>query len=444
MRGPLYAGWCNDEGVGVVSSELTEELRAIGLAAGLDVVRMTRAEPFTDTRVTLERRRAAGLHGGMAFTYKNPLRSTTPESTLAGARSLVVGARAYESRVAEPPATSPSPLPHRGRVCRSATRDEYAQLRAGLGEIAGRLRSSGYHALVVADDNALVDRAAAHRAGIGWWGKNTLIILPGLGSWFVLGSVITDAVLVADPGPVADRCGPCTRCMPACPTGAIVAPGVLDARRCLAWLLEASGPIPRELRKAVGDRIYGCDECQVVCPPNRAAAMRQERLGDSRPGPGRGPGRGRGPGPAPKLDCPDEAACPDLAAIVVADDAELMRRFGHFYLAGRDPNLLRRNALVALGNVADGTEPEVESALAAGLTHASALVRAHAVWAAGELGRFDLLAALTAGEQDPAVLDELATGEQNGAMWSRFVTQSTPAAGGSHRRGVELGETRSE
>jgi epoxyqueuosine reductase len=382
--------------VAVVLVELTEDLRSIGLAAGLDLVRVTGAEPFEDTRAVLEERRELGLHGGMNFTYRNPRRSTTPGAAVPGARSLVVGARGYESREDQPVELRPRSGSPSGRVCRSAVRDEYARLRAGLGEIACRLRDEGYQARVVADDNALVDRAAAHRAGIGWWGKNTLIIVPGLGSWFVLGSVITDAALVADHGPVDDHCGPCTRCMPACPTGAIVAPGVLDARRCLAWLLEAGGSIPREFRPAVGNRIYGCDECQVVCPPNRAAAMRRQRL----EGPVAPPGVPREPA--------DSAATPDLAGIVLGSDQELMDRFGHFYLAGRDPDLLRRNALVALGNTARGDEPDVEPALVRGLGSAKPMVRTHAVWAAVRLGRHDLLGGLAVSESDPEVLDELA------------------------------------
>jgi epoxyqueuosine reductase len=273
-------------------------------------------------------------------------------------------------------------------------------LRAGLEAVSSRLREAGYKSRIVADDNALVDRAAAHRAGIGWWGKNTLIILPGMGSWFVLGSVLTDALLARDDGPISDRCGPCSRCMPACPTGALVAPGVLDARRCLAWLLEAPGPLPRELREAVGDRVYGCDECQVVCPPNRAASLRRVRLS-------------AGAGAAGGIEGPPER--PDLIEMVVSDDAALMSRFGHFYLAERDPALLRRNALVALGNVGSGSDPRVVEALRVALSHANPLVRGHAVWAAGRLGRADLLEDLVGREADPAVLEELAAARTGGA-----------------------------
>ncbi len=141
----------------------------------------------------------------------------------------------------------PGPRPS-GAVARYARRDHYASLRAALGAVADLLARRGWRAVVVCDDNALVDRAAAHRAGLGWYGQNSMLLLPGLGSWSVLGSVVTDAPLRAhrrrrteQPG---EGCGGCTRCLTACPTGALVAPGVLDARRCLAWLVQAPGVVP--------------------------------------------------------------------------------------------------------------------------------------------------------------------------------------------------------
>src|SRR5206468_10088510 len=142
----------------------------------------------------------------------------------------------------------PAGAPHGpcGRVAAYAAQDAYGPLRAGLGAIAARLHEVGWQARVLVDDNALVDREAAYRAGLGWYGKNANVLLPGAGSWFVLGSVVTDAPLPAADHEVPDGCGSCTRCIDACPTGAIVAPGVVDARRCLAWLVPARGPFPGE------------------------------------------------------------------------------------------------------------------------------------------------------------------------------------------------------
>ena len=264
---------------GIDGATYRDELLAIGRAAGLDAVGVTPAVAWDDARQRLEERKAAGLHGGMGFTYRNPARATDATRSLPGARTLVVGARSYRRR---PPAAIPGEGA-RARVAAYAWIEHYEPLRAALQAIAGRLVADGWRARVLVDDNALVDREAAHRAGIGWFGKNANLLLPGRGSWFVLGAVLTSAPLPSDAVTVADGCGPCRRCLDGCPTGAIVAPGVVDARRCLSWLLQADGDFPREYREALGDRIYGCDDCQEVCPPNR-------RADDEWPPPG---GRGR-------------------------------------------------------------------------------------------------------------------------------------------------------
>jgi epoxyqueuosine reductase len=354
-------------------AELADAVCALGMSAGLVAVGCASAEPFDDVRDVLEERREAGLNGGMQFTYRNPARSTDPSRSLAGVQTLVVGAWPYPA--GDPPVDDGAPV---GRVARYAADDHYAALRAALGAMADHLRAAGWQARVLADDNALVDRAAAYRAGIGWFGKSANLLVPGHGSWVVLGAVLTDAPLPVAAEPVADGCGSCRRCLDGCPTGAIVAPGVVDARRCLAWLVQASGPFPREHRIALGNRIYGCDDCQEVCPPNR-------RLPDVATGPG---------------------ARVDLLALLAASDDELLERHGRWYIAGRDPAVLRRNALLALGNTADGNEPRVVAALVEALGHPQALVRAHAVWAVRQLGRDDLLDHL-ADADDPLVVEEL-------------------------------------
>jgi epoxyqueuosine reductase len=362
-----------------VGPALVDELRAVGRAAGLDALGVAAATPFEGTRVELERRKAAGLHGGMHFTYGRPERSTSPAAALPGARSLVVGALGY--RRADPPA----PGAASGTVARYARADHYGELRAGLAAVAGRLEADGWRTRVLCDDNALVDREAAHRAGLGWYGKSANLLLEGRGSWFVLGAVVTDAPLPPAARPVADGCGPCTRCIDACPTGAIVAPGVVDARRCLAWLVQAPGSFPVEHRVALGARLYGCDVCQEVCPPNRAEDRRHP------PGPAR-----------------SEEAWVDLVDLLGRTDEELLARHGRWYVPRRQARYLRRNALVVLANVGDGRAPEVVAAVAAALADADPLVRGHAAWAAVRLGRAALADEALAGERDPTVLDELA------------------------------------
>lgn len=338
-----------------------DEVIATGLAAGLDAVGVAPAEPFESTRTTLLERRDQGLHGGMAFTYRNPDRSTDPGRAVPGARSLVVGALGYRR---------PSPAaPDRavGRVAAYARSDHYAKLREALGQVAEVLRGAGHNTAVVADDNALVDREAAQRAGLGWYGKNSNILLPGQGSLFVLGSVITTAALTPST-PVPDQCGPCRRCLDGCPTGAIVAPGVVDARRCLAWLVQADGDFPLEFREALGDRIYGCDDCQEVCPPNRQAPS----AGD--------------PGGEVAAEVDDDTAWVDLVELLEIDDDELMARHGRWYIPRREPRYVRRNALVALGNSGRGADPDVVETVDRYLSDPDPMLVRHASWAAHRLG----------------------------------------------------------
>src|SRR4051812_25430984 len=171
------------------------------MGAGLDAVGVASADPFVDARAVLEERKAQGLHGGMHFTYGDPSRSTDPSRTLPGAAALVVGARSYLRDGPEPPASIPV-----GRVARYSWHDHYAPLRVALQAMAVVLEEAGWQARVLADDNALVDRAAAHRAGLGWYGKNANVLLPGRGSWFVLGAVLTDAPLPPNDTPQPDGC----------------------------------------------------------------------------------------------------------------------------------------------------------------------------------------------------------------------------------------------
>ena len=371
-------------------ADLAAHVARIGRESGLDAVGVTTAEPFTETRRALESRMQDGLHGGMQFTYRNPARSTDPGQALAGARSLVVGARSYRWA----PADSDTE-PRTGVVARYSWIDHYEPLRRALEAMAEALRRAGWRATVLADDNALVDREAARRAGLGFYGKNTNLLLHGgRGSEFVLGSVVTDAPLPtttdrathADDG--HDGCGTCTRCLPACPTGALVEPGVLDARRCLAWLLQAEGDFPREHRRALGGRIYGCDACQDACPPNRLEIRRH-------------------PPPAAEPDAEPEV---DLVALLATtDDAELLDRYGRWYIARREARYLRRNALVALGNVGDGHDPATRAVIEAHLHRQDdPMLRRHAAWAARQLaGCEDVARRAAATETDPEVLAEL-------------------------------------
>ena len=324
-------------------------LRVVAEAAGLVAIGVARVERFDDTRAELERRRDAGLHAGMQFTYRDPARSTDPARILDGARSLVVGAWPYPAGEVTIPADGAW-----GRVARYAVADHYGDLRRALGAVAAEVELLGGRTRIVSDDNALVDRAAAVRAGIGWFGRNANVLVPGHGSWVVLGSVITDLELEVAPS-TGGTCGTCTRCIDACPTDAIVADGVIDANRCLAWLVQAPGSFPVEHREALGDRVYGCDDCQEVCPPGRRSIEATTGVG--------------------------EGAWVPLADLLTAADAELLDRHGRWYIAGRDPRWLRRNALVALGNIADPDDVELAGLVARYADGDDDLLAEHARWA---------------------------------------------------------------
>jgi epoxyqueuosine reductase len=292
----------------------------------------------------------------MAFTFGNPDRSTDPTRAVPGARSVLVGARSYLAD--HEPSRPDGP---QARVARYAWVDHYRPLRDGLRAIARRLRAADERAVPFADDNSIVDREIAHRAGLGWFGKNANLLLPGAGSWFVLGCVITTAEY-EPAAPIPDGCGACSRCLDACPTGAIVAPGVIDANRCLAWLLQQPGSIPLEWRSAVGDRIYGCDDCQEACPPTVRLGRRHER---------------------PLMA--DAEAWVDALDLLAADDETLLARHGRWYIAGRDPRWLRRNALVVLGNIGDPADPRVGRTLARYRRQDDEILAEHARWATDRL-----------------------------------------------------------
>jgi epoxyqueuosine reductase len=331
-----------------------DEIRDELAADGIRHVGVTTAEILHETRAALHERRSRGLHDGMGFTYRDPDRSTDPTRAVEGARSVIVAARSYLT-VADPP--SPTGGPH-ARVGRYAWVDHYAPLRTALRTVARRIRRADHRAVAYADDNAIVDRAVAHRAGIGWYGKNANLLLPGLGSWFVLGCIVTTAVYEPAPHQVPDGCGTCRRCIDACPTGAIVAPGVVDGARCLSWILQKPGPLPVEYRGAIGDRIYGCDDCQDACPIS-------VRLG---------------PRDAIALDEGTQARV-DAVELLEADDDWIERRHGHWYIADRDMRWVRRNALVVLGNTADPDDPHVRRVLDRYRAHIDPILAEHADWA---------------------------------------------------------------
>ncbi|MDX6522496.1 MAG: epoxyqueuosine reductase [Gaiellales bacterium] len=317
----------------VNAAELTEALVEQALAAGLAACGVCRAEPYAATEQAIAERAALGYFADMGFTMRRPDISCHPESALRNARSVVVAAHSY----ARPEPAKPADQP-RGRLPRYTRRDEYAVLRARLRELGEWLRSAvpGSRFVVHVDSNGHVDREAAARAGIAVYGKNTLAITRHHGSWVVLGVLISDVELQptnATPDqPAWDACGECRACIDACPTDAIVAGGVLDARACLSYLSQSRlDELPHA--EAFGDRVYGCDICQDVCPWNRGAERRAAGL---------------------EPDAAD-AAFPPLAEWLSADPDQLAERYRRLYIPDNDGRHLQRNARVALDNLSSAS-----------------------------------------------------------------------------------------
>ncbi len=357
----------------ISSSQYAGQLVSLGIAAGLHRVGITGADVLHRAREVLTERKSLGLHNEMQFTYRNPIRSTDPTSTMPTARSIIVGARSYATEMPIKPDQISA------RIARYAWADYYEQLREGLAQIASQLRADGWRAIILADDNSIVDREVAYQAGLGWYGKNANLLIEGAGSYFVLGSVITDAPLEPSIKTVEDGCGSCRRCIDNCPTQAIVAPGVVDARKCLAWLLQKPGVFDSAYRIALGDRLYGCDDCQEVCPPTVRHAIVEEQNGKTQ-------------------------AWASVMSVLNLDDKTLLENFKAWYIADRDPKWLRRNALIILGNVANASDQDTQNILKRYLVDRDPILRAHAVWAAGRLG---LKQFLPTTDSDPIVQAEL-------------------------------------
>jgi epoxyqueuosine reductase len=321
------------------------ELERLALELDLDVVGAAPAAAYVETERHIAERRERGLFADMKFTMAQPEVSCHPESLLAGARTVISAAYCYYA--AEPKTDHGS-----GRLPRYTWHDAYSVLRERLDELGEKLDAE-YRVLV--DANQHVDREAAARSGVGFYGKNTMLITRRFGSWIVLGTLITTAEVEAT-APLELDCGSCTLCIEACPTGALDEPGVLDATRCLSYWSQAPASIPEEYRSDIGAQVYGCDICQDVCPWNRGIEKRRT----NRPLPA---------GAEPHVD---------LREWLEADSAVLSKRYDRLYIPKNDGRYLKRNALVALGNT--GT-PDAIRLAEPFLDSDDALLREHARWA---------------------------------------------------------------
>ena len=295
----------------------TSELERLAHELGIDVVGAAPATPYDEAERHIRERRARGLFADMRFTMAQPEVSCHPEKLLPNARTVLSAALCYY-------AEEPERAHGQGRLPRYTWYDAYAELREKLDGLGRRL---GGEYRVLVDENQHVDREAAARAGVGFYGKNTLLITRRFGSWVVLGTLVTDRELDSTP-PLGLDCGSCTLCIEACPTGALDEPGSLDATKCLSYWTQSAHDMPVEYREPLGAQVYGCDICQDVCPWNRGIEKR--RAGESPP-----------PGAEPHVD---------LIDWLESEPRDLRERYGRLYVPRNDGRFLQRNARIALAN----------------------------------------------------------------------------------------------
>jgi epoxyqueuosine reductase len=359
-------------------------------AFGFDCVGVTDPDAIADSAKHFREFLDTGAHGEMDWLAANPERRADPRVLWAGVRSVIMLGVNYGPDE-DPLAILGSRT--RGAISVYAQGDDYHDLiKKRLKALARWLvATSGGEVKVFVDTAAVMEKPLAQAAGLGWQGKHTNLVSREFGSWLFLGAIFTTLDLPRDTADT-DHCGSCQACLDICPTAAFPAPYKLDARRCISYLtIENKGPIPHEFRKAIGNRIYGCDDCLAVCPWNKFAQAGREA----------------------KLAARDELRAPPLADLAALDDAAFRARFTKSPVKriGRDRFI--RNVLIAIGNSGDGALTVKASRL---LDDPSPLVRGAAVWALSQLMRreaFEGLAADAVGTES----DEIVRAE-----WQRSVS----------------------
>jgi epoxyqueuosine reductase len=354
---------------------------------GVDKIGFASADPFVELKQRLIEHREKGYESG--FEEPDLEKRTDPELSLAGAKSLIAIALAYPSKLENPPKSKPGA--YRGILSRSAWGTDYHHvLRDKLDKLTQFICQLEPNARVesMVDTGALSDRAVAERAGLGWIGKNCALITPEFGSWVYLGELLTNLPLPPDK-PVEEGCGECNICVEACPTGALVQGGQLNAQKCISFLTQVKDFIPDQYRSKIGNRLYGCDTCQMVCPKNKGKHFTHHE--EFRPDP--------------------EVAKPLLIPLLSMSNKEFKEKFGASSAAWRGKKPIQRNAILALAHFKDRTAvPELIRLLE---NDPRPVIRGTAAWALGKIGGDQARGALEKAkerETSPEVLAEVNKG----------------------------------
>lgn len=369
--------------------DLQREFVAYAMSIGVDKIGFTTAAPFTELKNRLRRQQELGFQSG--FEESDIEKRTEPLQLLEDAESIVAIAVAYPSRMKDAPVGKKGA--RRGIFCRAswgvdyhtALRQRLALLAAWLEERVPNVRIES-----MVDTGALVDRAVAERAGIGWSGKNCSIITPEFGSYVYLGELVTNIPFAPDK-PMEDECGDCRLCLDVCPTGALIEGGQLNSQRCIAFLTQTKGYLPDEFRSHIGNRLYGCDTCQTVCPKNKGKINWIHE--EFKPDP--------------------ELAKPLLTPLLTISNREFKEKFGHVSGSWRGKKPIQRNAILALAHFKEeAAVPDLVELLE---KDERPVIRGTAAWALGKIGGEQAEIALLAAqdkELDEEVLVEINKGLQ--------------------------------
>jgi epoxyqueuosine reductase len=340
-------------------SDLTEKLKAKAVAEGFSDLRITTASLSETMGQDLEAFVAAGHHASMAWMPETLERRKSPDAMWGEARSAILLALNYDQGLDAFARLEKKSI---GVISTYAlNRDYHDVIKGKLKRIASWFaRESGAKVKVFIDTAPLMEKPLAAQAGLGWQGKHTNLVSRELGSWFFIGTILTTAQLPVDE-PEQDHCGTCQACLDICPTQAFTAPHQIDARRCISYLtIEHKGEIPLEFRKAIGNRIYGCDDCLAICPWNKFASTSQEM----------------------KLQAREDLIAPELSELLQLDDASFRKKFSGSPVKRVGRESFIRNVLIAAGNSEDRNLLPLVTALT---QDDSSVVRATADWAKMEL-----------------------------------------------------------
>ncbi|WP_454844239.1 tRNA epoxyqueuosine(34) reductase QueG [Priestia megaterium] len=367
--------------------QLKEEIISYSKEIGIDKIGFASASMFDELKNRLLAQQELGYASG--FEEPDIEKRVDPTLVVPKARSIISIALAYPSKLKDAPKSTKED--RRGIFCRASWGQDYhTVLRDRLQKLETFIKEKVPAAILqsMVDTGELSDRAVAERAGIGWSGKNCAIITPEFGSYVYLGEMITDIPFPPDK-PIEDGCGTCNKCVDACPTGALVTGGQLNSQRCIAFLTQTKGFLAEEFRSKLGNRLYGCDTCQTVCPENKGKDFHFH----------------------PEMEPDPELAKPKLKPLLTMSNREFKEKFGHVSGSWRGKKPLQRNAIIALAHFKDQTAvPDLIELIK---NDVRPVIRGTAAWALGKIGdkeALDTLMNLREKEKDQEVIEEMSKG----------------------------------